>query len=575
MTSIGTSWTRAVCLLLALLLGERTTAIRLDADEADILIEHDDGLDAANPVTAQPVQLPKITKAVEEAKEIQGKLTCGEITSRIFDATAQVSEAFKAVCGEGECDFTRLTVDEMLPHQGLVASLVGAADGMKCLDRVMGDEQVQQQLVEMLSFVPKLWHAAPTEEGSQRVKEAYLQLVTWQKGILALEDDLADRKALIDYSWRDRVESACPKPCKRCDLHKSSSFGFRCLLDKGEQDLEPQGVGGGVTCSEPRKRFLRRWREKQCEVNDWKETALQHLHVSAMMSCASLTMLMGVNGWISQSRRQELHELCLKTEQGNFLSEEEEADYQVQMEVNDDVVPQGFKLALNTVLVYGLSSGVAGLRAATRDNGRIMSLLEGGSGALRSRGFYEPYALVLATEEPALEVRDLDKEMYGNKGLHNRAETQNKLEKCEELYNVKSQNTMAEGFAPILLMSMNMWSSDHAGVMSTGDDVDAPTPSPAPISWSSPLLWLNLLLTAWWGTILAFFMIQLVAVLFFIPQLIFTGVWLDLISWAVMGYSALDSYRFFFQVFAALGLRSSVSEERLDQCFQAGAADEP
>lgn len=294
------------------------------------------------------------------------------------------------------------------------------------------------------------------------MQEAYRQLVSFQQGTLALADAVADRKLLLTLD----VKEQCPSPCKMCDRKNSGAFGFRCLLRKQDKNSELDvQESHGVKCTAPKRRswgFIRRYPyAKQCEVADWQELALQQVHVSAMLSCATTTILAGLLGDVTATRRQELHDICVQMEQGNSVSQREQQAYERQMKTVDEYVSKGLKLTFGVFLVFGLASGLAALRLASHGNERIqeIALLEGAKAMtlpadFRPEDFLAPFAQHAVGE--GLEVRPADRALYANSELVKRDEVLDQLSMCGDVYSLKEHNTFAEATKSLLMFSETM-----------------------------------------------------------------------------------------------------------------------
>merc|ERR1719296_649755 len=153
------------------------------------------------------------------------------------------------------------------------------ADKKMCLPEAMPPAEVTSNLLQSVLLVHE-YSTASTSEGKERLQEAYLQLVSFQQGFVSFADEVADRRTLLS---RDIDEETCQSMgCGLCDRHRSSVFGFRCLL-KSENDAA-KVQGDGKLCSMPKKRgftwFRRYDYETQCTVLDWKQAAVQQVQLS-------------------------------------------------------------------------------------------------------------------------------------------------------------------------------------------------------------------------------------------------------------------------------------------------------
>merc|ERR1740123_2997788 len=170
---------------------------------------------------------------------------------------------------------------------------------------------------------------------------------------------MIDRRLLFHTD----IQSSCPEPCQACDYKGAHGFSFRCLLRRKDKNREPDiPERHGVTCSAPRYRLFRWFPFKiYCKVADWKEEALQHVHISAMLSCATATIVQGLHrGWTADER-QEFHRSCIEQELGNDDIRED-----VALPTEDDAISPDLKLVFGHVIGLGMASGLAGLRQATR-----------------------------------------------------------------------------------------------------------------------------------------------------------------------------------------------------------------
>jgi len=382
----------------------------------------------------------KIRQAVVNGKALEKQLNCEKISEKMPAAIVSITEKFHPACGETSCDFSAVNGDGAFMAQQVVVSLVAAADQRKCLPQVLGSPLVQEKITDYLSFVKKVLGSAPSTEGRSRVQEAYLQLVAYQQGVPALAAGLKDRKLL-------HSERVCPAVCQMCDQRGSGAFGFRCLILVRDRDENPfLASGQDLSCSAPEKRgWWRRYRySRQCTVPDWKESAMQHVHVAAAVACAGESILMSVRSKLTAPRRRELYELCLASEQGNAISARMKQNYEDQGKLMDDSVPRELRLALNSILTVGLASGLASLRQATRGNTHSV-LLE--SGAV---DFAAPFVKHIV----GLEVPKEDVALYGDREHFRQAETLARLESCEKVYSMKAENTFVEGAKAVSIDSM-------------------------------------------------------------------------------------------------------------------------
>ena len=133
-----------------------------------------------------------------------------------------MADELRPACAASSCDFSTMSIDEVVTGQQIVTALAAEADKKKCLAETMGTQKVQDELAAFLSFVPKVLESAGSADGNARLQEVYLQLVSFQDGVPDLARDMADRKLLhrLDIDF----EKECPKPCQMCK--KSGAFGF-------------------------------------------------------------------------------------------------------------------------------------------------------------------------------------------------------------------------------------------------------------------------------------------------------------------------------------------------------------
>jgi len=411
-------------------------------------------------------------KAVTKGKAAEAKLTCEQIQEEMPYVIGNLTEEFYSACNDEDCDFDTISVEEAIMAQQGVVGFAAAVDKRKCLPEVMGSQAVQERITEYLSFVTKVLHNAPSMAGRSRVQQAYLQLVAFQQGVPELAVGLADRKLLLD------VKNVCPSVCRMCDQQGSGAFGFRCLVYSRDKNTVPVLKSGhDLECAAPEKRgWLRRYRYgRQCTVPDWKESAMQHVHVAAAVSCTGETILMSVNSELTTVRRREMYALCLATEQGNDVTSDQKKEYEDQGKLMDGVVPRNLNLALNSILTVGLASGLASLRQATRGHARS-ALLE-----RDTVDFAAPFEQQLGIE--GLQVPAEDVTMYGKHS--NRAETLARLEACEDVYSMKAESTFVEGAKALSMHSLALRQQAEAEkavvkISNNGGGSFQPLPVPAP-----------------------------------------------------------------------------------------------
>lgn len=466
-TSCGEARRRAAAwFFVALLLGERAIAVRT---ASEVFEEEDDDPDTS--LRAPPQELEDVERShpdqanalrlikeqYAKGKVAEAEASCDQIRERMVAATQGVISYIHPACAahvSDQCQFEWCSIDTMITKQGSVLALAAAADRKRCLPAVMGSPEMQERLAELLSILPRVFRSEAAEVGRARVREAYLQLVSFQEGVLALEQDMADRQMLLTLD----IENNCPAPCRQCDRHDSAGFSFRCLLWREDKDRAPVLAGQhGVTCDPPRRRWFR-WIPfaRQCKVADWQEEAVQHVHLSSLLTCTATTMVMGLSGQLSQEERRDMHRTCLKVEQGLHVSGVDEERYlgRLGLVSDDHIVSSHLKVAFSIILFHGLASGLAGLRAATRGNERLPVLLEGAP-ALEPANYSAAFASFLAEEN--LTVRAEDRALYGDRALIQRTSTLHRLEVCEDVYMLMMQNTVEEGAKPLTIMALELW----------------------------------------------------------------------------------------------------------------------
>lgn len=459
MTGSGDRKATAWCLVV-LLLSNHALAVRQAMEVGENQFEAPDALE---PDVQKAVA--ELGNAYQKGKAAEEKLTCEKIQEQMLLAVRRATSDIHPSCRNEVCHFPELEVDEadeIVVGQAVVSAYAAAADKRKCLPLVMGSAEILTELDNFLTIVPKVLHSSDREKGRSRMQEAYRQLVSFQQGTLALADAVADRKLLLTLD----VKEQCPSPCKMCDHKNSGAFGFRCLLRKQDKNSELDvQESHGVKCTAPKRRswgFIRRYPyAKQCEVADWQELALQQVHVSAMLSCATTTILAGLLGDVTATRRQELHGICVQMEQGNSVSQREQQAYERQMKTVDEYVSKGLKLTFGVFLVFGLASGLAALRLASHGNERIqeIALLEGAKAMtlpadFRPEDFLAPFAQHAVGE--GLEVRPADRALYANSELVKRDEVHDRLSMCGDVYSLKEHNTFAEATKSLLMFSETM-----------------------------------------------------------------------------------------------------------------------
>lgn len=214
----------------------------------------------------------------------------------------------------------------------------------------------------------------------------------------------------------------------------------------------------GLTCDAPQPRRMRwlRWYpySRQCIVADWQEAAIQHVHVSAMLSCASLAMVLSLNSGLRGEQHRQMHRLCLVVEQGAILTDAEAQEYNAALNRTDSVISKGLRVVLGTVLVLGLASGLAGLRTAALGNTRPV-LLQSSRLTLQPEDFTEVFRWHLADE--GLAIRDDDYAMYANVDLTRRDEILQRLEENKEATRLKTRETFLDGSKALTAFTMDVW----------------------------------------------------------------------------------------------------------------------
>lgn len=427
-------------------------AVRLDDEHFEDMDEKVE-IDRLGPQGVPDINDMKETFA--KGKAAIAATSCELIKEKMIYQMGFLGQVLETTCsGSGGCNYSAaVTQEAILDGQHSITSLAAAADQKKCLPFVLDSPMMQEKFDKVLSFVPQVFKAIETPLALARAQEAYLQLVSFQQGIVALADGLADRTLLLTLA----IENHCPSPCQKCDHHDAGGFGFRCLLWRSDKNKAPQvHMQHRVTCKDPTYRWWA-WHSlypyaRQCTVADWKESAVQHEHVSAMLTCATTTILMGLDGELPQARRHKMFDICTKQQQGNKLTPQEKRDYDAQVLVVDGAVPKSFMAVYGSIHVLGLVSGLAALRAETRGNERPV-LLEGGQPTHRLQGILTFFARYLVDE--GIEVREADRSMYASRDFYDRKETEYRLELCQDVYNVKSQSALIEGTTPLLNLAVD------------------------------------------------------------------------------------------------------------------------
>jgi len=380
----------------------------------------------------------QLRRAVAGGKAVEQKLTCESIREYMPSFIANLTQSLHPACSDKDCDFSTVNMEGIVMAQQVVTGLVSAADKRKCLPKALGSPVMQERIEKFLSFVDRLLHSAPSSEGRSRVQQAYLQLVAFQQGVPELAAGMADRRFLRSHG----LDRACPSVCRQCDQRASSAFGFRCLVYRRDRDTQPVLASGhALHCPSLQDRgWWRRYRySRQCVVPDWKESALQHVHVAAAVSCTGESILMSLNSYLTEPQRRELYTVCLATEQGNVVSPQQKQKYEVQANLSDDILPRSLRVAFNSVVTVGLASGLAGLRQATRGNE---------SGAV---DFAAPFVQHINGN-----VSNEDIALYGNQANFRKAETLARLDACDDVYNMKAEDTFVEGAKAVNMDSMSV-----------------------------------------------------------------------------------------------------------------------
>jgi len=378
-------------------------------------------------------------KLLKQGKQKEAAITCMEIQQSLTEVVNAATELIGQLCTQGTCDLAALNIDLAVTTQSKFIALASAADKKRCLPEVLKTVSFQK----FVEIIPTLLGDSDVEkqesQSQSRMKAAYSQMLSFQKGFVSLADGVADRKLLLSQEF---LGESCP--CDKCQ--PLSGHSFRCYLTEKHKD---KAMPRGVMCSEaPKKRygslFMTRKYSTKCTVTDWEQAALQQLHISAVMSCASLTMVLGLRSEVAPGASKELFGTCLDVKQTAEASDEKMKFYKEKLKALDDVVSKQDKMVMGLVLTFGQVSGIADLRVASRGNLAPSALLQGDSKETFSQVFAK------AAEEAGLAGQDADADMYGDQNLLHRDQVRQRL-KASKTATVQAAGPVAQGTTPLLL----------------------------------------------------------------------------------------------------------------------------
>lgn len=188
-------------------------------------------------------------------------------------------------------------------------------------------------------------------------------------------------------------------------------------------------------------------------MTDWEQAALQQLHISAVMSCASLTTVLGLRSGVTPTT-PDLFEMCVDLEQREEVSVDARKVYEEKLKALDDVVSKQHKVVMGLVLTFGQVSGMADLRAASQGNLASSALLQEETFS---------HAFAEAAEDVDLAGRDAD--MYGDRSLMHREQVRQRLKKSKTA-TVQAAGPVQQGTMPLLLFVLEARGNpkDAAGV---------------------------------------------------------------------------------------------------------------
>lgn len=384
-----------------------------------------------------PEAFKNLKKDVKAGLIAEQRLKCRDLPSKMERAIQEAHDILDTHCNleEERCsaEVTERQADELSALQLRLNALAAAADHKKCLADVMASAAVQANLYKVLMYLEVVLESNGRAPASTRLFTAFRQLRAWQEGSLQLSDALFDQSLMLNHVFRGE----CPSPCTSCE--RNNGFGFRCFTSGREnRDITPTlNTSSGVqsfTCTSSRKRVIASmmaWDNvhyKDCEVQDWREFAIQQVHLSAMLHCGMGTILAGLMKDMSAEHRGVLHDACVRREQGNPVAE---LGYKALTEwTADAAVPEFNKLAFGIFTSLALATGMAALRVSSKGHRLGTSLLEGTASLLP-----EDLIAVFARGQPP---DDVDRELYSKRALVDRDQVLENLEECEDVYDGKS-----------------------------------------------------------------------------------------------------------------------------------------
>lgn len=394
-------------------------------------------------------------KAVRDFKKlaklgdlIERKLTCESLVGEMQGFLDEAHTVLDRLCNieEKTCaEVTEQDANELIAVQLRLNSAAATADYKHCLANVMASSGVQENIVKVLSFLDVVLEANQNEAASLRLNTAFHQLRGWQEGTMSLSDAVFDRSLMLSHSFNGRCPTHCEGGCERLN-----GFTFRCVSGEATKDRTPSltreiGVQS-FTCTEPVPKprkwssYLQPWLatkyQKDCEVVDWRDQAVQQVHVSAMLHCGTSTILIGLMRELSDAQRHELHDLCVRKEQGVALTLVQEAKFSVMRSwAADDVVPHVFKLGFGIFASLALASGMAALRQSSKGNRRTFALLQESQSpdesSLSPHDYLQPF-------DRGVLVNDAERSLYSQRSLVDWDAVLAKMEECEDVFEGKN-----------------------------------------------------------------------------------------------------------------------------------------
>lgn len=154
---------------------------------------------------------------------------------------------------------------------------------------------------------------------------------------------------------------------------------------------------------------------------------------------------------MSDVQRKELHDLCVKKEQGNKLHEDRYNA--VNAWVSDDVVPPVFQLGFGIVASLAFASGMAALRKSSRGHLRTFALLQETESPVGSVTLPRDYLQAFDRGDP---VEDAEKSIYADRSLVDRDQVLAKMEECEDVFEGKNRRLYTQATRSLVGFSMSV-----------------------------------------------------------------------------------------------------------------------